>query len=186
MIKNEKSVKNILTKEEVDAIEGEFNGRDGKDDQYFLIKFQLALILGFAYSALILVFPDFVVESLGVDSFLYGRAAEYVKFMRGIFIASAISLSIYSYKKDSHMEFVFGCIATIAFLNFISDVPLYYWDQIPNNTVIVSAIILIRMLAVFLLISLFKNLNRIPKGRRIILKYPFKSNGGFNSKVETG
>tara|TARA_R110002167_G_scaffold13915_3_gene57104 strand:+ start:1018 stop:1539 length:522 start_codon:yes stop_codon:yes gene_type:complete len=173
VIKNEKSHINVLTKKEIDAIDGEFYGRDKLDDQYFLVKFQLALIIGFAYAVLLLVYPDFVVESLGVDSFLYGRAVEYVTFMRGIFIAAAISISIYSYKADRHMEFVFGCIATIAFINFILDVPLYYWDRISDDTERVALIILIRVLEVFLLISLFENLNRIPEGKRVILKYPF-------------
>jgi hypothetical protein len=143
------------------------------DDQYFLVKFQLAFIIGFAYAVLLLVFPNFVAESLGVDSFLYDRAAEYVIFMRGVFIAAAISIAIYSYKSDRHMEFVFGCIAIIAFINFILDVPLYYWDRISDDIVRVALIILIRVLEVFLLISLFENLNRIPEGRRVILKYPF-------------
>lgn len=161
-----------ISQEELDAIEIEFKSYSDYDDRYFLLKFQLVILVGYFYAILLIFFPEIIVEWLKVDDLLYGMASTSVMLMRGVLVTVGISIAIYSYLKDHYVNLVFGSITVTSSFNFISDIPLYYWSRISDDFSSVALILLFRLVVVLSMISLFQNIEKIPKGKRRVLINP--------------
>ena len=164
-----------LKQEEIEAIYTEFAENSGID-RYFLLKLQLALVIAFIYAGLLILYPTEISAWLVPSGTINGRPVESILFARGIFIALGAMTVAYSYKTRMHMPLVFGSSAVIVTSNLFTDQFIFYAEGYASLSLRLATVLLIRVLEVLLIISLYRNLDRIPADRRLF-RLPFRAIG---------
>ena len=125
---------------------------------------------------MLLIFsPHIVFDWISPPSTLYGAPIETVFITRGFFLIFGAFVGIYSYQCDTRMPLIFGSIAVIATSNLLMDFSIYHWKIFLEPSFRLAFVLLIRVIVVLLVISIFRNLDRIPEGPRALFKNPFHS-----------
>ena len=122
------------------------------EDHYFLLKFQIVLLIASSYAFLTIFYPGFVASRAIELQQVYGQSLELVLFLRGCFITGCIVFTIYSYKTSSHMPLVVGSIAVIASFNLVTDTLVVYWRGLADLNLSTYLIVFMRLLATVLTI----------------------------------
>ncbi len=160
-----------LSEDEIDAIKKEFSLEDDVD-KYFLLKLQIVLTIALVYACLLLVDPRGMSAWLVPSGIINGRPIDLILHSRGVFIILGALAVIYSFKSRFHTTLIFGSAAIIVVLNLLSDLLIFYSSSEFSLKLIL--VLLLRILTAMILISLFKNHNRIPTQCRKVLANPFK------------
>lgn len=173
---DKKGVADLLSEEELKMLAGEFKRRDSSEDRYFLLRIHAVVIMALSYVALLIFFPQIMVDWFNPQTitYEYDASVEGVLFARGLLIIFGIFAAIYSYKSDKNMPLVFGSIAIIAILNLVMDFSIFYWERFFEAPFMIAYMISIGMIVILLLISIYRNIDRIPEGPRALFKNPFR------------
>lgn len=164
---------NALDEEELRALQALFDSRTDHSDPWYLLKFQLALLVAVYYAIALGFFPERIVDWLGLEAGARAWEWEFIFQLRGVFIALAGVIATWSYVHDLHMRLIFGSAAMISLINFAMDLPVFYWDKFDAPSPLLYVILFLRVLVVVLLFSLYANIDRIPDGRRTLFANPF-------------
>jgi len=162
-----------LTEQEMEALKALFDSEHDHSDRWFLLRFQLTLLVAGYYAIALNFFPELVVEWLALEAGTRATEWEFIFRLRGVFITLATLIAIFSYRYDLHMRLIFGSAAMISFINLVMDVPVFYWEKFTAPSVLFVAILLVRVVIVALLFSLYANIARIPEGPRKLIANPF-------------
>lgn len=167
-----------LSEEELLALEALFEDSVENSDRWFLLKLQLTLLVAFSYAVALLVFPERIVAWLALEPGVRATEWEFIFRLRGSFIGLAAMVAVYSFLQDLHMRLIFGSAAMISFINFVMDLPVFYWDKLMSPSPLFVAIMFVRLLVVALLFLLYANTERIPEGPRKLFANPLAVRAG--------
>jgi len=162
-----------LDEEELRALQELFDSHTDNTDRWYLLKFQLALLVAAYYAIALCFFPALIVGWLGLEEGTRALEWAFIFRVRGVFIALAAAIAIWSYVNDLHMRMIFGSAGVIAFINLGMDIPVFYRGKFAEPDLLFLLILSLRILIVVMLFSLYTNIDRIPGGRRSILANPF-------------
>ncbi len=160
-----------LSEQELQALKALFDSDDS--DRWFLLKFQAVLVVAAYYVVALGAYPELIVAWLELEPGPEATDWEFIFRLRGMFIGIAMLVAIQSYRHDLQMRLIFGGAAMVALLNFVMDVPVFYWDKLGQPSLLLFAILLGRIGIVALLFLIYANLDRIPPGPRRLLANPF-------------
>lgn len=162
-----------LSEEELLALEALFDDDADNSDRWYLLKFQITLLVAVSYAFALLVFPQVIVEWLALEPGARATEWEFIFRLRGSFISLAVLIAVFSFLQNLQMRLIFGSAAMISFINFAMDLPVFYWDKFSSPSPLFVAIMFVRLLVVTLLFLLYANIDRIPEGRRRLFANPF-------------
>jgi hypothetical protein len=167
-----------LSEQELLALEALFEDDIDNSDRWYLLKFQLTLLVALSYAVALLVFPERIVEWLGLEPGARATEWEFIFQLRGTFISLAAMIAVYSFLQNLHMRLIFGSAAMVSLINLAMDLPVFYWDKFASLSLLFAVILLIRLLVVVLLFLLYVNIDRIPEGPRTLFANPFSVRAG--------
>ena len=160
-----------LSEHEMQALKELFDSDDS--DRWFLLKFQLILLVAAYYVVALGAYPELIVAWLELEQGPAATDWEFIFRLRGLFIGIAMLVAIQSYRHDLQMRLIFGGAAAVALMNFVMDVPVFYLEKLAEPNLLLFAILLGRISIVVLLFLVYANLDRIPPGPRRVLANPF-------------
>lgn len=161
-----------LSEQEHEALKALFDLDAEHSDRWFLLRFQLALLVAGYYAVALNFFPEVIVQWLALEAGSRATEWEFIFRLRGVFITLAVVIAIFSYRYDLHMRLIFGSAAMISLINLVMDMPVFYWDKFAEPSVMFVVILLMRITIVILLFSLYANIDRIPDGPRRVFVNP--------------
>lgn len=175
-----KKNENLVSAEELDALIGSWGSNPQKGlDLWSPWRFwYLATVVGY-YIYMLLFNTHAVAEGLSTDPAEVTRLTRFLYF-RGWFLFFAISVGFYAYLKAWYTAIVFCALALMGGVNLLLDLFSVYAEVLSNPSPRLTALMMVRLLALLLLIISVKNVSRLPPlGDRLNLLLPFKKPSNY-------